>query len=198
MSAFDDVRTLLRKLPGMGFRSAERTALHLLVEAPETLPPLLTALAQAAGTITRCPVCGNMSENGELCEICKNDSRERSAVCVVERIPDLLAFERGGDFHGVYHVLHGRLSPIHGVGPERLNFESLRERLASGTVSELILALSNDIEAEATCNYIRSQIAAAFPQIRVSRIAFGLPAGGTLGLFDPGTLKSALEGRRDF
>lgn len=198
MSSFEDVRVLLHKLPGLGYRSAERIALHLLIEAPETLPPLLTALANAAGTITRCPRCGNMAEKGALCEICGNAGRDQSVVCVVEQVPDLLAFERGGDYRGVYHILHGRLSPIRGIGPEKLNFESLRERLASGEVRELILALSNDIEAEATCHYIRSSLAAPFTQVRISRIGFGLPSGGTLGFSDPATLKNALESRRDF
>ncbi|MCR5184182.1 MAG: recombination mediator RecR [Opitutales bacterium] len=198
MTSFEDLCALLRKLPGLGARSAERIALHLLLEAPETLPPLLTALATAGTTISRCPRCGNMSEKGELCKVCANDARNHSVVCVVETVPDLLAFERGGDFRGVYHVLHGRLSPIRGITPEKLNLDTLRERLAGGEVREVILALSNEIEAEATCHYIRSTLAAPFPQVKVSRIGFGLPAGGTLGFSDPATLKSALEARKNF
>ena len=130
MSAFDDARDALKKLPGVGFRSAERMALHLLAEHPEDLARLLAALSEAAQRVSRCGVCGNLAEDGGICPICADERRDRARVCVVEHIPDLAAIERTGTFRGVFHVLGGRLSPIRGVGPEQLNFAKLEERLA--------------------------------------------------------------------
>ena len=198
MSAFDAARDALKKLPGVGYRSAERMALHLLVEHPETLPVLLRTLAHAAEHISRCECCGNIAENAELCPICSDSRRERERLCVVEQIPDLMAIERTGTFRGTFHVLHGRLSPIRGIGPENLNFASLKKRLEAGEVEELILALSNDIEGEATCHFIREEFGARFPQIKITRIGFGLPSGGSLNFADPATLRSALDSRRNF
>lgn len=198
MSLFDDARTALKRLPGLGFRSAERIALHLLVEHPENLPELLTVLAEAAQKITRCRTCGNLAEGDALCPVCADERRDDARVCVVEHVPDLMAIERAGAYNGRYHVLHGRLSPIRGIGPEQLNFASLETRLADGKVEEIILALANDIEGEATCHYIREMILKNFPQIKVSRIGFGLPSGATLNYTDPATLKNALESRRSF
>ena len=198
MSAFDDARDALKKLPGVGYRSAERMALHLLVERPDDLVRLVTALSAAAQRISRCSRCGNVAEGGDLCPVCADERRERSRVCVVEHVPDLMAIERTGTFRGAYHVLHGRLSPIRGISPENLNFAPLGERLAAGEISELILALSNDIEGEATCHYIREEFGTRFPGVRITRIGFGLPSGGALNFADPATLRSALESRRAF
>lgn len=198
MSLFDDARTALKRLPGLGFRSAERIALHLLVEHPEELPELLTVLAESAQKITRCRTCGNLAEGEALCPVCADERRDGTRVCIVEHVPDLMAIERSGSYNGRYHVLHGRLSPIRRIGPEQLNFASLETRLADGNVEEIILALANDIEGEATCHYIREMIAKAFPQVRVSRIGFGLPSGATLNYTDPATLKNALDSRRSF
>lgn len=198
MSAFDAARDALKKLPGVGYRSAERMALHLLVEHPEDLPRLLGTLAQASECISRCALCGNIAEGNSVCPICGDERRERTRVCVVEHVPDLMAIERTGTFRGRFHVLHGRLSPIRGIGPENLNFPSLEKRLAEGEIEELILALSNDIEGEATCHYIREEFGARFPGVKITRIGFGLPSGGALNFADPATLRSALESRRDF
>jgi len=118
-------------------------------------------------------------------------------VCVVEHVPDLSAIERSGSYRGVYHVLHGKLSPIGGVGPEDLNFAPLLQRIAEGEVTELILALSNDVEGEATCHYLTEQLPKD-GQVKVSRIGFGLPSGGGVLYADAVTLKSALEGRRNY
>src|ERR1044072_3707747 len=126
--AFEKLQQALKRLPGVGFRSAERIALHLLVEKPARLRELVAALEEAAGSVRRCTRCGNLAE-GELCAICADEKRDRSAVCVVEHVPDLVAIERSGAFRGVYHVLHGKLSPIHGVGPEDLNLATLQKRL---------------------------------------------------------------------
>ncbi len=198
MSAFDDARDALKKLPGVGYRSAERMALHLLVERPADLDRLLAALLAARERVSRCPCCGNIAEGGALCPICADERRDASRICVVEHVPDAMAIERAGTFRGRFHVLHGRLSPIRGIGPRELNFSALEKRLAAGGTDELILALSNDIEGEATCCYIREEYGARFPHVKITRIGFGLPSGGALNFADPATLRSALDSRRDF
>ena len=194
--AFENLQKHLKQLPGLGYRSAERIALNLLVEKPERLPKLVAALEEAARSVRRCTRCGNLAEAG-LCPLCADEARDHTVVCVVEQVPDLVAMERSGAYRGGYHVLHGKLSPIHGVGPEDLNFNPLFERIAAGEVKELILALSNDVEGEATCHYLTGQIPAD-KTVAVSRIGFGLPSGGGVLYADAVTLKSALEGRRHY
>ncbi len=194
--AFERLQKQLKQLPGLGYRSAERIALHLLVEKPAQLAALVTALEEASSTVRRCERCGNIAE-GEHCAICADERRDRSVVCVVEHVPDLAALERSGAYRGSYHVLHGKLSPIHGVGPEQLNLESLRARIEAGEVAELILALSNDVEGEATCHYLTEHVAAR-QAVKVTRIGFGLPSGGGVLYADSVTLKSALDGRRNY
>lgn len=206
--AFEKLQQALKRLPGVGYRSAERMALHLLVEKPERLPALIEALGEAARSVHRCERCGNLAEGG-LCAVCADPRRDHAVVCVVEHVPDLVAMERSGAYRGVYHVLHGRLSPINGVGPDEINWPALRARLESGGVHELILALGNDVEGEATCHFITKHLpaadaaqepgsAGAAPAIRVSRIGFGLPSGGGVLYADAVTLRSALEGRREY
>ena len=192
--AFDRLQKALRKLPGLGYRSAERVALHLVVEKPEAAAELTAALEAAVRSVGRCRQCGNLAE-GELCALCQDAKRDRAVVCVVERVPDVVAIERSGAHKGLYHVLHGRLSPLHGVGPEDLNLASLDERCASGEVGELILALSNDIEGEATAHFLAGRYQGR-EGLRVTRIGFGLPSGGGLVFADATTLRSALEGRK--
>jgi len=194
--AFEKVRQLLKSLPGLGHRSAERLALHLLVERPAKLTPLLDALRQAAAVVRRCDRCGNLAE-GPLCSVCADPKRDPSLLCVVENVPDLLALERSGSYRGTYHVLHGRLSPINGIGPGELNLAKLGERLVVEPVSEVVLALGNDIEGEATCHYIRESFLASRLGTKVTRIGFGLPSGSGLTFADAETLRSSLEGRRD-
>jgi recombination protein RecR len=193
---FEELQGQLKKLPGLGYRSAERIALHLLVERPESLPALVGALQEAARTLKRCPRCGNLSDGG-LCAICSDARRNQRLVCVVERVPDLVALERSGAWSGVYHVLHGRLSPMHGVGPDDLNVASLFSRVGAGELDEVILSLANDVEGEATCHYITSQMPAGRP-VKITRIGFGLPSGAGVLYADAVTLKSALEGRRGY
>ncbi len=194
--SFDKVRQLLKMLPGMGHRSAERLALHLLVERPGKLAPLLESLQAAAAAVRRCARCGSLAET-ELCPVCQDVKRDPAAVCVVEQVPDLMAIERSSAYRGTYHVLHGRLSPINGVGPDQLNLATFEQRLKDEPITEVVLALGNDIEGEATCHYITEAIQAIRPSIKVSRIGFGLPSGSGLTFADPATLRSALEGRRD-
>ena len=195
--SFEKLQKHLKQLPGLGFRSSERIALHLLVEKPARLPELVAALEEAARAVRRCARCGNLAE-GELCAICADEKRDRAVVCVVEHVPDLVALERSGAYRGTYHVLHGKLSPIHGVGPDDLNFAALHARLAVGEVSELILALPNDVEGEATCHYLTERLAVEGRAVKVTRIGFGLPSGGGVLYADSVTLKSALEGRRTY
>lgn len=193
--AFDDLVQRLRKLPGIGYRSAERIALHVLVEQPAALPELVTALETAATRVRRCAQCGNIAES-EFCPICADTARDATIVCVVEQVPDLVALERAASFRGRYHVLHGKLSPIRGIGPEQLNLATLLPRIERDGVRELILALSNDVEGEATCHYLSEQMAGRVE--RISRIGFGLPSGGGVLYADSTTLKSALEARREY
>ncbi len=194
--AFEKLQKHLKQLPGLGYRSAERIALHLLVEKPARLGTLVEALQEASAAVRRCSRCGNLAE-GELCAICADERRDSRLVCVVEHVPDLVALERSGAYRGVYHVLHGKLSPIQGVTPEDLNLGSLLQRLEQGNVGELILALSNDVEGEATCHYITQHLGPS-SEVKVTRIGFGLPSGAGVLYADSVTLKSALEGRRTY
>ncbi|CAM2789127.1 recombination mediator RecR [Rariglobus hedericola] len=194
--AFERLQQQLKQLPGVGFRSAERMALHLLVGKPGALPVLVSALQDAAQSVRRCTRCGNLAE-GDLCSICADERRDQRIVCVVENVPDLVALERSAAYRGVYHVLHGKLSPIHGIGPADLNLSALLTRAAAGEVTELILALSNDVEGEATCHYLTEHLSSG-AGIKVTRIGFGLPSGGGVLYADSVTLKSALDARRDY
>jgi recombination protein RecR len=194
--AFEKFQKLLKQLPGLGYRSSERIALDLLVEHPERVGPLVTALQEAAKLVRPCPRCGNISEGG-LCAICLDVRRQTGVVCVVEHVPDLAAIERSGVFKDGYHILNGKLSPLNQVGPESLNLKSLFERVTSGEIKELILAVSNDVEGEATCHYIIEHLPSGY-EIEVSRIGFGLPSGAGVVYADSSTLKTALEGRRAF
>jgi recombination protein RecR len=196
MSPIEKLQQHLKQLPGLGYRSAERIALHLLVEKPERLPALVAALQEAASQLHRCRRCGNVAEQ-ELCPICADPRREQRQVCVVERVPDLVAIERSGAWRGSYHVLHGRLSPMHGVGPGDLGFATLFARIEAGEVDELVLALANDVEGEATCHYLTEHLPGGHGT-KVRRIAFGLPSGGGVLYADAVTLKSALDGRREY
>lgn len=193
--ALENLQKQLKQLPGIGYRSAERIALFLLVDRPARLPELVQALETAARSVRRCSACGNLSEE-ELCLICSDGKRLGSQLCVVENVPDLAAIERSGAYRGRYHVLHGKLSPIRDISPDDLNFAPLLARLAKGEVTELILALSNDVEGEATCHYLTERLPAS--GVQVTRIGFGLPSGGGILYADSVTLKSALEGRRDY
>ena len=194
--AFERLQQQLKQLPGLGYRSAERIALHLLVEKPARLPELVAALESAAAAVRRCERCGNLAE-GPRCAICADERRDAGVVCVVEHVPDLVAIERSGAFRGCYHVLHGKLSPIQGVGPEQLHLAPLLEWVRSGEVTELILALPNDVEGEATCHYLTEHLPAD-REVRTSRIGFGLPSGGGVLYADAVTLRSALEGRKGY
>lgn len=181
----------LRRLPGVGPRSAERMALWLL-EDGERPGALSGALGAAREVLRHCADCGFFSTE-ELCVICADDGRE-ALLCVVERATDILPIERSGAFRGRYHALGGRLSPLEHVGPEDLRLGELTARLDRGAFTEVILALSTDVEGEATANYLTEILASR--RVRVSRLAQGMPAGGGLEQADELTLARALSGRR--
>lgn len=189
---FRELARELRRLPGIGARSAERIALWLVSSRDSRPLDLAAALRESSGKIHPCPLCGFFAV-GDLCDVCADDTRSQGEICVVEQATDVLPIERTGSFRGRYHVLGGRLAPLDHVGPEQLRIASLVGRIQSDPPSEIILALSADVEGEATTNYLAG-ILAPFG-IRVSRIAHGLPAGGGLEHADPLTLQRALSGR---
>lgn len=185
--------TALRALPGVGPKSAQRMALHLLERDREGARLLADALVQAADNISECRCCRNLSET-ELCPVCEDDSRDRQLVCVLESPVDLIAVEQTGGFNGVYFVLKGHLSPIDGIGPEDLGLDLLFSRVERGEVRELILATNPTVEGEATAHYIAGQLQDF--DINITRIAHGVPVGGELEFVDGGTLAHAFAGRR--
>jgi recombination protein RecR len=196
MTAFEELQQILKRLPGLGYRSAERIALDLVLENRERGEALLAVLGRSLECSQSCSDCGNLCEGG-LCDICRDDSRDQRLLCIVERVPDLRSMERAGAYRGLYHVLHGKLSPLQGVGPESLNLDTLGQRLGEGRIEEVILALSNDVEGEATCHFLQDEIISR-AGLEASRIGFGLPSGGGIPFADPTTLRSALEARRHF
>lgn len=194
---FDNLRTVLKKLPATGAKSAERMALYLTLEDQTSAREIATTILSALEHITPCPECGGLSEDGNLCAICSNVGRNGNSICVVERASDIDAIEKSGAWTGKYHVLGGKLSPLKRITPEKLNMDGLRQRIANGNVEEIMLALSNDIEGKATCLYIQDHIVGTNP-IRLTRIGFGLPSGSQLGFADADTIKNALDSRKNF
>ena len=191
MSELDTLIQLLARLPGLGPRSARRTALFLIKRKEQVMEPLAAALAAAASAVRTCSTCGNL-DTIEPCAICRDPERDGHAICVVEDLADLWALERTGAFHGRYHVLGGTLSALDGVGPDELNITRLIARL--GPETELILALNATVEGQTTAHYIADR--AAGTGARVSRLAQGVPIGGELDYLDDGTLTAALNARR--
>ncbi|MCV6590916.1 MAG: recombination mediator RecR [Marinobacterium sp.] len=183
----------LRCLPGVGPKSAQRMAFHLLERDRTGGAQLADALSAAIENIGRCSSCRTLSES-ELCELCSDASRDRSLLCVLETPMDVLAVEQTGGFNGHYFVLGGHLSPIDGIGPADLAIDRLLTRIESGEVRELILATNPTVEGEATAHFIAAQI--EDDNVKVTRIAHGVPVGGELEYVDGGTLAHALAGRR--
>lgn len=184
----------LNSLPGIGPRSAERLALYLVQADPTVVRQLAQAILQARERVRSCAICGALAEQSP-CSLCTDEKRDASVICVVERAVDIIAIDKAGGFRGRYHVLGGRISPINGVGPEDLRIDALEHRLKSEPVRELILALATDVEGDATSFYLNKRFG---PQgVKVTRIAYGLPAGSGLEFADELTLNMALEGRRE-
>ncbi len=194
--SFEKLQNELKQLPGLGRRSAERIALDLLVVKPDRLDNLVKSLQTAAEKVKQCEICGNLTED-DKCSICNDATRDKFTLCVVEEITDMFAIDRSEVYKGLYHILHGKLSPINGVGPDALNFNSLKSRIVSEDINEIILSLSNDIEGEATCHFIQENIIED-KSINVTRIGFGLPSGGDIVYADAVTLRSALESRKSY
>ena len=185
----------LGKLPGIGGKSAQRLAFHILSMTDEQAAALAGAITEAKQTIKYCSVCGNFTD-AETCPLCSDTSRDNSVICVVESPRDVFAMERAGSFKGRYHVLHGAISPLDGIGPSDINLKSLITRLQeSDDVKEVILATSPRVEGEATAMYISKLLKPA--GLKVTRIAYGLPVGGDLEYADEVTLSKAIEGRKE-
>lgn len=182
------------KLPSIGKKSAQRLAFAVLEMEREEVEVFAKALLDVKDKVKKCSVCGNFSEE-EICEICKDDGRDHSVICVVEDSKDIAALERAKSYKGVYHVLHGKLAPLNGKGIDDLNIKSLLERISKGEIEELIMALNPDLEGETTSMYI-SRLVKNF-DVKVSRIASGIPMGGNLEYADMATLAKSLEGRRE-
>ena len=183
----------LGRLPGVGPKSAQRIAFHLLQADPVDVRRLAQVLVEVKERVRFCSVCGNVAEE-ETCRICRDQRRDPSVICVVEESKDVVAVERTREFRGRYHVLGGAISPIDGIGPDDLRVRELLQRLGDGTVTELILATDPNLEGEATATYLARLIKPT--GLRVTRLASGLPVGGDLEYADELTLGRALEGRR--
>lgn len=183
----------LARLPGIGPRSAERIALHLVQADSAAVDHLAQTIVEARRRVRFCGICGALTE-AETCDTCRDPRRDASVICVVERPVDIFSIEKSGGFHGRYHVLGGKISPVNGVGPEDLRLGQLEERLRREPVKEIVVALGTDVEGDATSFYLARRLARA--GLTISRIAHGLPAGTGLEFADEVTLSRALEGRR--
>ena len=182
------------KLPGVGVKSAQRLAFHVLSLSDQEAQAFADAILEAKRTVTCCPVCRNLTAGG-LCPICASPKRDPSTICVVADPRDVVAMERAREYTGRYHVLHGVISPMNHVGPDDLEIKSLVDRVAQGDVKEVIMATNPDTEGEATAMYL-ARLLKPFG-VRLTRLAYGIPVGGHLELADDATLRRAMEGRRD-
>lgn len=182
------------KLPGIGRKSAARLAFYVLEMKQEQVDNFIEALKEAKEIIKRCPKCGDFCEE-ELCEICSNEERDRSTICVVEDSRDIVSFEKMGKYKGLYHVLNGKIAPLNGITPDKLNIKSLLERVANEDISEVILALNPDLEGETTALYL-SKLIKPFG-IKITKIASGIPMGGNIEFADSATISKALDGRQE-
>ena len=191
--AVQDLIDELGRLPGVGPKSAQRIAFYLLAADPTDVRRLVTALTEVKEKVRFCSICGNVAEE-EQCKICRDPRRDEAVICVVEEPKDVVAIEKTREFRGRYHVLGGAISPIEGVGPEDLRIRELMQRLADGAVTELILATDPNLEGEATATYLARLVKPM--ELKVTRLASGLPVGGDLEYADEVTLGRAFEGRR--
>lgn len=186
---------LLAKVPGLGPRSARRAALHLIKKKEQLLIPLAGAIAEAADKVCLCSVCGN-ADTSDPCAICTDDRRDPSTIIVVEEVADLWALERAGTMNARYHVLGGTLSPLDGIGPDDLAIAPLVSRVSDGAVSEIIIAVNATVDGQTTAHYITDQLTGL--DVKVTRLAHGVPVGGELDYLDEGTLAAALKSRTAF
>ena len=181
-------------LPGVGRKSAQRLAFHVLALSDEEALSFANAITDAKRSVRRCAICQNLTE-GETCSICQSERRDRGTICVVSEPRDVLSIERGHEYNGTYHVLHGVLSPMSHIGPDDICIKELLQRVAADEVEEVIMATNPDTEGEATAMYI-SRLLKPF-NIRVTRLAYGIPVGSNLEFADEATLSRAIEGRTE-
>ncbi len=181
-------------LPGIGRKSAQRLAFHILSLPAEEAVGFANAVLAAKSSVHTCPVCQNLTD-GELCPVCASDSRDKTTVCVVSEPRDVLSIERSREYRGLYHVLHGALSPMNHIGPDDLRIRELVDRVARGGIEEVIMATNPDTEGDATAMYI-SRLLRPFG-VKVTRLGFGVPVGSNLEYADDATMLKALEGRRE-
>lgn len=182
------------RLPGIGRKTAQRLAFSILEQPPERAEKFAEALVNARRKIHFCKVCQGLTDK-EVCDICDDSRRDRSVICVVAEPKDIMAFERTREYNGIYHVLHGVISPLDGIGPDQLRIKELMARLGSGEVNEIIMATNPTVEGEATASYISRLLKPM--GIKVTRLAYGIPVGGDLEYADEFTLARALEGRNE-
>jgi recombination protein RecR len=182
----------LASLPGLGGRSARRIALHLLSNKETKLAPLLKSLNEAADTINNCDVCGNL-DSSNPCRICRDPARDKAMICVVANVADLWAVERTASFRGQYHVLGGVLSALDGMGPDDLRINELHERLKNTEMAEIVLALAATVDGQSTAHYIMDRLIDL--NIKVTRLAHGVPVGGALEYLDDSTIATAMKSR---
>ena len=196
MKSVDRLVAALKRLPGIGPKQAERLTIHLLRSPRSEVENLVEALREAKAALRFCSKCGDMTD-ADTCKICSDPARDQTEICVVEEPQDVAAIERTRAFDGLYHVLHGSLSPLDGVGPDRIKVRELVERVraSNGAVKEVVIATDPDTEGEATAIYLGQQLK-PFP-VKVTRIAHGVPLGGDLDYIDERTLSHALSGRRE-
>jgi recombination protein RecR len=185
----------LASLPGIGMRSAERIAFHLLKQKPEEAMKLAEAIHDVKTRIKHCSVCYNLTEQ-DPCEICSNPARDQSLVCIVEQPKDLLALESTGLYRGVYHVLLGRIAPLEGMDPNDLTIEALMHRLSTGTIRELIMGTNPNMEGDGTALHLQNLIGSRFPNVQITRLARGLPAGSNIEYANRNILADAISGRQ--
>ena len=184
----------LSRLPGVGPKTAQRLAFHLLNTKEADAVGLANAIVNAREKVKRCKICGNLTDD-EVCSVCKDSGRLQTTICVVEQPGDAIVMEKTGEYRGLYHILHGALSPMEGIGPKELNIDSLMKRLADGKVHEVVMATNTSVEGEATAMYLARLIKPL--GITVSRLAHGVPVGNDLEYTDEATLARALIGRKE-
>ncbi len=182
------------RLPGIGKKTARRLAYYVITRPDDMAGKFSDALLSAKAKIKYCSVCQNLTD-GEVCSLCLSSDRDKTVICVVEDAQDVMAFERTREFRGLYHVLHGAISPLDGIGPDQLKLRELMARLSDGTVQEIIVATNPTVEGEATASYISRLVKSM--GIKVTRLAYGIPVGGDLEYADEVTLSRALEGRKE-
>ncbi|BAL80967.1 recombination mediator RecR [Caldisericum exile] len=187
----------IEKLPSIGPKTAERIALYLLSLEEQEIKKFLDTLTDARANLHLCPICFNITDK-EICEICSDESRDRSSICVVEEVNDLLAIEKTGSYKGVYHVLHGDIDPINHKGPDQIKLKELLDRIKNSHIKEVILATNPDFSGDMTATYIAKLINSIKMDIRITRIAVGLPKEAEIGLADTLTLSMAIKERKEY